>query len=130
MIRKETIWRKLLLLLLVTVTFSACTDSDDNPSDNTQLTAIDEGPSYTDKTIDVNRDGKTYGQVSIRFYSDMPSVPYISVAEFHRVMTGGETMKVSRQGNLYLLTTRDGTATIDVKGPHHILTATEPSLRG
>ena len=115
MIRKETIWRKLLLLLLVTVTFSACTDSDDNPSDNTQLTAIDEGPSYTDKTIDVNRDGKTYGQVSIRFYSDMPSVPYISVAEFHRVMTGGETMKVSRQGNLYLLTTRDGTATIDVK---------------
>lgn len=113
--RKETLWRRLFLLLLVTVTLAACTDSDNSLSDSPQSTALDEGPSFTDKAVDVNRDGNAYGQVSLRFYSDKPSVAYISVAEFYRIMTGGETMKVERQGDLYKLTGHDGTATVDVK---------------
>ena len=107
-----------LLMLLVIILFAACTDNNDNPGDPTQLPAIDAGPSYTDKTVDVNRDGNIYGQVSLRFYSDMPSVAYISVADFHKLMTAGDAMKVTRQGNLYLLATRNGTATVDVKADY------------
>ena len=105
-------------MLLTIILFAACTDNNDNPGDPTQLPAIDAGPSYTDKTVDVNRDGNIYGQVSLRFYSDMPSVAYISVADFHKLMTAGDAMKVTRQGNLYLLATRNGTATVDVKADY------------
>ena len=107
-----------LLMLLVIILFAACVDNNDNPSNPSQQTAVDVGPSYTDKKVDVNRDGKADGQVSIRFYSDMPSVAYISVADFHKVMTGGETMKVNRQGNFYELTTKGGVARVDVKADH------------
>ena len=102
-----------LLMLLAFIVLTACTDNNDNPGDNPQPTPVDAGPSYTDKMVDVNRDGKAYGQVSLRFYSDMPSVAYISVADFHKVMTGGEAMKVTRQGNLYQLASRNGTATVE-----------------
>ena len=66
-----------LLMLLTIILFAACTDNKDNPSDNPQQTPVDAGPAYTDKTVDVNRDGKAYGQVALRFYSDMPSVAYL-----------------------------------------------------
>ena len=107
-----------LLMLLTIILFAACTDNKDNPSDNPQQTPVDAGPAYTDKTVDVNRDGNAHGQVALRFYSDMPSVAYISVADFHKIMTGGETMKVNRQGDLYQLATRNGTATVDVKADY------------
>ena len=105
-------------MLLAFVLVTACTDNDDNPSDNTPQSAVDAGPSYTDKTVDVNRDGKAYGQVALRFYSDMPSVAYINIADFHKIMTGGEAMTVTRQGELYGLATRNGTATVDVKADY------------
>lgn len=102
------------MLMLAVMTLVGCTDNIDAPV-NPVEEAVDEGPSYTEKTVDVNRDGQAYGQVTLRFYADMPNVPYISVADFHKVMTGGQTMKVQRQGNLYELTTLDGKATVDVK---------------
>lgn len=107
-----------LLMMLALIVFAACTDDNDNQGDNPQQGAIDAGPSYTDKKVDVKRDGKAYGQVSLRFYSNMPSVAYISVADFHKIMTGGEAMKVVREGNLYELATRNGTATVDVKADY------------
>ena len=105
-------------ILVMALGIVSCTDNNDNPVDNPQPTPVDAGPSYTDKTVDVNRDGKVYGQVSLRFYSDMPSVAYISVADFHKMMTAGETMTVTRLGNLYGLATRNGTATVDVKADY------------
>ena len=105
-------------ILVMALGIVSCTDNNDNPVDNPQPTPVDAGPSYTDKTVDVNRDGKIYGQVSLRFYSDMPSVAYISVADFHKMMTAGETMTVTRLGNLYGLATRNGTATVDVKADY------------
>lgn len=100
-------------MLLAMVLSTACTD-DDNEGGSSPSAAVDAGPAFTEKAVDVNRDGKAFGQVTLRFYADMPNVPYISMADFHRLMTGGETMKVQRQGSLYELTTRDGTATVDV----------------
>ncbi len=102
-------------LLLAFMVMTACSDNDEASGDNTRKTPVDAGPAYTDKMVDVNRDGKVNGQVSLRFYNDMPSVAYVSMADFHKVMTGGETMKVTRQGDLYQLATRKGTATVDVK---------------
>ena len=109
-----------LLMALAIFVMAACTDNNENENEGggQQSAAIDAGPAYTDKTVDVNRDGAGYGQVSLRFYSDMPSVAYISVADFHKIMTGGETMKVVRQGDLYQLATRNGTATVDVKADY------------
>ena len=48
----------------------------------------------------------------------VPSVAYISVADFHKIMTAGDVMKVTRQGNLYQLASRNGTATVDVKADY------------
>ena len=111
--------RTRLLMLLATILFAACTDKQDNPGDNPQPTPVDAGPSYTDKMVDVNRDGQLFGKVSLRFYSNMPSVAYISIADFHKVMTGGgDAMKVERQGELYQMATRNGTATVDVKADY------------
>ncbi len=101
-------------MLLAMVLSTACTDDNDNGGGSSQSTAVDAGPAFSEKTVSVNRDGQAFGQVTLRYYADMPHVPYISIADFHKVMTGGETMKVRRQVNLYELTTRDGTATVDV----------------
>ena len=115
--KKNQLKTKLFPILLAMVLLAACTDNDDNGG-SSQSSPVDVGPTYTDKTVDVNRDGKAYGQVALRFYSDMPSVAYISIAEFHKMMTGGEAMKVTRQGDLYQLATRNGTATVDVKADY------------
>ena len=73
--------RTKLLMLLATILFAACTDKQDNPGDNPQPTPVDAGPSYTDKIVDVNRDGQLFGKVSLRFSSNTPSVAYISRAD-------------------------------------------------
>ena len=103
-------------MLLTLVLMAACSDDTDNQGGGgSQPTIVDAGPTYTDKMVDVSRDGKAFGQVSLRFYSDMPSVAYISAADFHRIMTGVDAMKITREGDLYELTTRNGVAKVDVK---------------
>ena len=121
MMKLENFFSKAMLcaaIVAMSVTIASCTDNDDTAGDDSQPTPIDAGPTYTDKMVAVNRDGNAYGQVSLRFYSDMPSVAYISIADFHKLMTGGDVMKVTRQGDLYLLATRNGTATVDVKADY------------
>ena len=44
-------------------------------------------------TVDVHNDD---GTVTLRFYDDMPSVPYISAAAFQQLMLPGTTIEVSR----------------------------------
>ena len=111
-----------LQLLLASVLLSACSEivesSYEDPqwdTDDASSSCVDEGPSYTDQMLDLSRDGKDGGRVSIRFYSDKPNVPYITVSDFHEIMTDGESMRVVRDGDLYLLSTREGMATVDVK---------------
>lgn len=74
--KKNQLKTKLFPILLAMVLLAACTDNDDNGG-SSQSSPVDVGPTYTDKTVDVNRDGKAYGQVALRFYSDMPSVAYL-----------------------------------------------------
>ena len=70
--------------------------------------------SYVEKELSVNRDGDDGGVITLRFYQDRPSVPYVSAAAFHRLLLPDATMKVEKQGDVYLLTTDGGTAKVDV----------------
>lgn len=108
------------ILLLLAVLLVACTDDNDYSADDgsSQPTAIDAGPSYTEKTVDVSRDGKAQGQVVLRFYSDKPHVAYMSVTDFHKMMTLDQTMTIKRQGDAYQLTTKGGTALVYVKADY------------
>lgn len=112
---KFLIW----LLFAAGVLQTACSDNDDiSPSthviDPVEIVPEDEGGKYTEKSVSVNRGGTDAGQVTLRFYDDQPSVAYISIAEFHRMMMPGATMKLEKQGGIYLLTTADGEALVNV----------------
>lgn len=43
----------------------------------------------TDNTVPVFRDGISKGTVKIRIYEDLPSIPYISIVDFHKMMLPG-----------------------------------------
>ena len=63
------------------------------------LRALAEGGiSFETREVPVNRGGEEDGTVTLRFYSDMPSVPYISVADFQQLMLPGTTIKVTKTG--------------------------------
>ncbi len=44
----------------------------------------------------MNRGGEEDGSVSLRFYDDMPSVAYISMADFQQLMLPGTTILVTK----------------------------------
>lgn len=87
--------------------FVACSDDNDNDDNSVQQpeTNPDDQTAYTVKTVSVNRDGNNSGTVTIRFYEDMPSVPYISVADFQNIVVPSTTVSV----------TKTGTATYELK---------------
>lgn len=106
------------LALLTALLLTACSTNDNpiGPDDGAHdpATALDPGPAYSEKRVSVTRDGKSDGEVTLRFYSDQPSVAYIAVSNFHKLISGSGTMSVERQGSQYLLTTRSGSATVNV----------------
>ena len=54
--------------------------------------------SFETRQVPVNRGGEDGGTVTLRFYEDMPSVPYISVADFQQLMLPGTTITVTKKG--------------------------------
>ncbi len=101
-----------MAMAIMVLSFTACTDDSD---DNLE-TGGDDQKAYTVKQVPVNRNGEPGGTVAIRFYEDMPSVPYISVADFQNVVVPGTTVSVTKQqDNIYLLNNAGSTATVDTK---------------
>lgn len=93
------------------VTLTSCSDSDDNP-----VKPIDPGEqtAFTTRLLPVNRYGEASGTVNVRFYNDMPSIPYISVADFQSLMKPGSTISVTKTGDgLYQLQNAGGNATVN-----------------
>ena len=75
---------------------------------------VDDKTAFTVKQVPVNRYGQQDGTVAIRFYVDMPSVPYISVADFQKVVLPGSTFKVTKTGaGVYQLQNQFSTATVN-----------------
>lgn len=84
-------------------------------------------PLFTEKQVDVCRSTAASantrdGKINLRFYTDQPNVPYVSIKEYYRtVMKGCKScespqMEVTRQsGSDYLLRSDTGEAIIDVK---------------
>ena len=65
---------------------------------------IEGDTSFDTRNVPVNRGGVDDGTVCLRFYHDMPSVPYISVADFQQLMLPGTTIEVTKTGEgQYLL---------------------------
>ncbi len=70
---------------------------------------------FTTRQIPVNRGGEEDGTVSLRFYDDMPSVAYISVADFQQLMLPGTTVGVSKTGEgAYTLAGPYANATVNI----------------
>lgn len=112
---------KLLLLsaatlcCLTSTVFTSCANSDDDSLVTTPSTTTAEPEkSYIVKILPVIRDGQSAGTASVRFYEDMPSVPYISVADFQGLMLPGTTVSVTKTGdNTYQLANPGSTATVN-----------------
>ena len=100
------------LMMTMTTVLTSCTDNDDNATKQ-QETNPDDLTGYTTKQVPVNRDGQSAGTVTIRFYEDMPHVPYISVSDFQSVVLPGSTVAVTKTGaGLYQLKNAGSTATV------------------
>ena len=70
---------------------------------------------FETRQVPVSRGGEADGTVSLRFYSDLPSVPYISVADFQQLMLPGTTIAVSKTAEgAYLLTGPYAKATVNI----------------
>ena len=53
---------------------------------------------YFTKQVPVNRGGEDGGNVTLRFYDDMPSVAYISATDFQELVLPGTTITVTKNG--------------------------------
>ena len=91
----------LLTAVAVMTVLTSCTDIIDNPVTSSDAEPLDEQTAFTIKQVPVNRNGESGGTVAIRFYDDMPSVPYISVADFQNVVLPGTTVKVAMTSLMY-----------------------------
>lgn len=112
----KKVWMLSVLLSLALLT--ACSDDNSNfyrvyPYDNGGggggvTVPEDEGGKYKEKEVRVNRGGTYDGQVTLRFYDAQPNVAYMSIAAFYRMMLPNATMKLEKQGGMYVLTTDNG----------------------
>ena len=81
---------------------------DSYDGDKTDLVA------FTTRALPVNRDGKSDGTVNVRFYEDMPSVPYISFSDFHSLILPGSRMSVVKLApGRFELENKGGKATVN-----------------
>lgn len=92
---------------------ASCTAEDCNPV-SSKLPPVDAGGKYTEIMVSINRNGTKDGHTTVRFYEGLEGIPYISLSEFYKVIDLPGSMRVRRQGDNYLLTTRSGTAIVDV----------------
>ena len=108
--------RFFLFQTMLAVILTSCTDIIDNPAPTPPTDdSGDDQTAFTVKQVPVNRCGQQDGTVAIRFYEDMPSVPYISVADFQKVVLPGSTFKVTKTGaGVYQLQNQFSKATVNI----------------
>ena len=74
-----------------------------------------DGGAYTERTVPVVYKVIPDGQVTLRFYEDMPDVAYISAADFQSVVLPGSHMTVTHTGaGEYTLVNADAKAVVNV----------------
>ena len=74
-----------------------------------------DGGAYTEKTVPVVTKVAPDGEVTLRFYKDLPDVAYISAADFQSIVLPGSTMVVTHTGvGEYTLANGDAKAVVNV----------------
>ena len=74
-----------------------------------------DGGAYTEKTVPVVTNVAPDGEVTLRFYQDLPDVAYISAADFQSIVLPGSTMVVTHTGvGEYTLANGDAKAVVNV----------------
>lgn len=74
-----------------------------------------DGGAYTEKTVPVVTKVAPDGEVTLRFYQDLPDVAYISAADFQSIVLPGSTMVVTHTGvGEYTLANGDAKAVVNV----------------
>ena len=104
---------RVLSIVLLTALLAAC--NDNTTTDDSRALPIDPGNGYKERTYSVNRNKKDGGQVTLRFYDDMPNVAYIAASAYYHMMLPDASMSVVNTGDCYQLSTADATVTVDVK---------------
>lgn len=105
--------RKLIatILAVMLLTF-ATTAIAENTSDN----AAAQTDGYTDQTVGIFRKELTDETTTVRYYSDAPSIAYMSIADYYAIMLPGQAMQVASEGDgKYSLINACGSATVDVE---------------
>ena len=103
-----------LLLLAATLTIVSCSPKY-YANRNRVPDELPDGGSYTERVVPVVTQIAPDGQVTLRFYDNMPNVAYISAADFQSIVLPGSTMTVTHTGpGQYTLTNADATATVNI----------------
>ncbi|MBP5450389.1 MAG: hypothetical protein J6Y01_09780, partial [Spirochaetales bacterium] len=109
--------KKHILFLIILALFSCVQDIDNSGTQSqSYIGGLDENDKkqFTEKDIPVTQ-GKDGNTVKLRFYEDMGDVPYISVSDYHKMMTG-ESMSVKKTNyGEYKLTNSNGSAIVNTK---------------
>ena len=102
-----------VMMALLGVILTACSDSTDNPDDPDQEVitgddASDKMPFKVTQTT-VNDNGESTKTVALRYYEDMPHVAYIAVADFQNMLVPGKSIRVNKTAaSQYQLVTSKG----------------------
>lgn len=103
-----------LLLLAATLATVSCSPKY-YANRNRVPDEMPDGGSYTERVVPVVTKIAPDGQVTLRFYDNMPNVAYISAADFQSIVLPGSTMTVTHTGaGQYTLTNADATATVNI----------------
>ena len=103
-----------LLLLAATLATVSCSPKY-YANRNRVADELPDGGSYTERVVPVVTQIAPDGQVTLRFYDNMPNVAYISAADFQSIVLPGSTMTVTHTGaGQYTLTNADATATVNI----------------
>ncbi len=103
--------------LLATVLLVACNRKNLEPAGSAFVPDQKDLTAFTLKSMPVLRDGVADGNLLIRFYEDMPHIPYVSAADFQTLMLPGSSLGVTWSGNdgVFQLENKYATATVDTR---------------
>ena len=110
----KSVWRLMAMIAVGCCMLTACSDKDD-PEVSPEPSVPSEVKNYNERMFPVtDPNGETLGTVMLRFYDDMPSVAYVGISDFYRMMYPGRPLTVTQGApGYYQLASYCGTATVD-----------------
>ena len=83
-------------MLICMMTLISCSDTNDGNEPKGGQPDPSDLIAYQTRTVAVNSGGTDGGTVQLRFYEDMPNVPYIAVGDFQSLMLPGTAITVEQ----------------------------------